>query len=143
MLSEKEKPLCSRQRFIVIFCFQNSQANIADAATIKALPAKDNSIGTANGHSNSATIAEAAACAWLPSSSARKAAKPPSPARIIPILPQIPYRRLSTNPAAYSSAITGNASRRTIHSTTMFYQFFDLFQCKHFVHLSAVRLRVN
>ena len=25
----------------------------------------------------------------------------------------------------------------------MFYQFFDLFQCKHFVHLSAVRLRVN
>ena len=24
-----------------------------------------------------------------------------------------------------------------------FYQFLDLFQCKHFVHLSAVRLRVN
>jgi hypothetical protein len=93
MLSEKEKPLCSRQRFIVIFCFQNSQANNAAAVTIKALPASDSSIGAANGHN--------------------------------------------------SSAITGNASRRTIHSTTMFYQFFDLFQCKHFVHLSAVRLRVN
>lgn len=50
MLSEKEKPLCSRQRFIVIFCFQNSQANNADAATIKALPASDSSIGVANGH---------------------------------------------------------------------------------------------
>ena len=87
MLSEKEKPLCSRQRFIVIFCFQNSQANNADAATIKALPASDNNIGAANGHN----------------SSARKAAKPPSPARIIPMLPQIPYRRLSTNPAAYSA----------------------------------------
>ena len=24
-----------------------------------------------------------------------------------------------------------------------FYQFLDLFQCKHFVHLSAFRLRVN
>ena len=45
MLSEKEKPLCSRQRLIVIFCFQNSQANNADAATIKALPASDSSIG--------------------------------------------------------------------------------------------------
>jgi hypothetical protein len=63
MLSEKKKNRCAADRFIVIFCFQNSQANIADAATIKALPAKDNSIGTANGHSNSATIAEAAACA--------------------------------------------------------------------------------
>ena len=78
MLSEKKKNRCAADRFIVIFCFQNSQANIADAATIKALPAKDNSIGTANGHSNSATIAEAAACAYLPSSSARKAAKPHS-----------------------------------------------------------------
>ena len=26
MLSEKEKPLCSRQRFIVIFCFQNADS---------------------------------------------------------------------------------------------------------------------
>jgi len=63
MLSEKEKPLCSRQRFIVIFCFQNSQANNADAATIKALPASDSSIGAANGHNSSATSAEATACA--------------------------------------------------------------------------------
>lgn len=60
MLSEKEKPLCSRQRFIVIFCFQNSQANNADAATIKALPANDSSIGAANGHNSNATSAEAA-----------------------------------------------------------------------------------
>ena len=49
LVSEKEKPLCSRQRFIVIFCFQNSQANNADAATIKALPASDNSISAAKG----------------------------------------------------------------------------------------------
>ena len=47
LVSEKEKPLCSRQQFIVIFCFQNSQANNADAATIKALPASDNSISAA------------------------------------------------------------------------------------------------
>ena len=63
ILAEKEKPLCSRQRFIVIFCFQNSQANNADAATIKALPASDSSIGAANGHNSNATSAEAAACA--------------------------------------------------------------------------------
>ena len=50
MLSEKEKPLCSRQRFIVIFCFQNSQANNADAATIKALPASDSSIDAADAY---------------------------------------------------------------------------------------------
>lgn len=31
--------------FIVIFCFQNSQANNADAATIKALPASDSNNG--------------------------------------------------------------------------------------------------
>ena len=49
LVSEKEKPLCRRQRFIVIFCFQNSQANNADAATIKALPASDNSISAAKG----------------------------------------------------------------------------------------------
>ena len=49
--------------FIVIFCFQNSQANNADAATIKALPASDSSIGAANGHNSNATSAEAAACA--------------------------------------------------------------------------------
>ena len=59
MLSKKEKPLCSRQRFIVIFCFQNSQANNADAAIIKALPA-NGSIGAANGHKSNATSAEAA-----------------------------------------------------------------------------------
>ena len=63
MLSEEEKPLYSRLRFIVIFCFQNSQANNAAAVTIKALPANDSSIGAANGHNSSATSAEAAACA--------------------------------------------------------------------------------
>ena len=63
LVSEKEKPLCSRQQFIVIFCFQNSQSNNADAATIKALPASDSSIGAANGHNSNATSAEAAACA--------------------------------------------------------------------------------
>ena len=62
MLSEKEKPLCSRQRYIAIFCFQDSQANNAGAAAIKALPASDNSIGTANGYNSSATSAEATAC---------------------------------------------------------------------------------
>ena len=50
MLSEKEKPLCSRQRFIVIFCFQNSQANNAAAVTIKALPASDSSIDAADAY---------------------------------------------------------------------------------------------
>ena len=49
--------------FIVIFCFQNSHANNADAATIKALSASDSNIGAANGHNSSATSAEAAACA--------------------------------------------------------------------------------
>ena len=46
--------------FIVMFCFQKNQANSADAATIKALPASDSSIGAANGHSNSATMCIAA-----------------------------------------------------------------------------------
>ena len=60
----KRKNRCAADSgFIVIFCFQKNQANIADAVTIKALPASDSSIGAANGHSNSATIAEAAACA--------------------------------------------------------------------------------
>ncbi len=59
----RKTPNISRQRFIVIFCFQNSQANNADAATIKALPASDSSIGAVNGHNSSATSAEAAACA--------------------------------------------------------------------------------
>ena len=76
MLSEKEELLRSRQRFIGIFYFQNSQANIADAATIKALPASDNNIGVANGHSSNATIAEAAA---VHSCHLAAQGKPPSP----------------------------------------------------------------
>ena len=62
LVSEKEKPLCSRQRFIVIFCFQNSQANNADAATIKALPASDNSISAAKGEPQSPKLLPVHSC---------------------------------------------------------------------------------
>lgn len=65
--------------FIVIFCFQNSQANNADAATIKALPASDSNIGAANGHNSSATSAEDAAlciAATQQRKEGRKAARP-------------------------------------------------------------------